>query len=433
MIKPSLILQIETPDGAFLRPIMPASLLPPHTARGTAAEEATRNAAALWGLPDFVFRPARRSRGSGSRELGDAIIVVGNLAASIQVKARASMPRGDDRERSWLDKKIAEGTRQAVGTIRNITFTESSVLINERGRGVAIRGMQKRWVSVVVVDHPGLDGYVPGGAAVVLLRRDWEFLFEQLKSTYAVLEYLHRVHMIGEHIPLGTEPIRYYELAAADLAAPPNEGDPRLTVLGHGTVSAPLLPQKPAEYGEIVRVMLEDIATVPISDATDPADALEVLAAIDAAPVAIRADLGEAILNWLGQLAEAADGETRWWFRRMTWPDRPHLVFGAASRHDQLVQDAFGAYVMLRHQQLIEVIPELGDVMTAGVLLTPRTDGLRPWDTTMTATRGDQGFEPAFRIALERLWGSLGASVRHDEMHEVMDAFEKADREAPTT
>lgn len=430
MIEPSLILEVETPEGVFLRRIMPASLLPPDVAHGDAAEDATRNAAAFWGLPDFVFRSALRAHGSGSRELGDAILVVGDRAASVQVKARQALSSNDAKERLWLDKKIAEGARQAAGTIRNIRYAGRCNLVNERGRRVAIRGGEKTWIGVVLLDHPGLEGYVPNGDAVVLLRRDWEFLFQQLKSTYAVLEYLHRVRRIGDHVPLGHEPIRYYELAAADLAAPPDEGDPRLTALGHATQSVPLLPQKPAEHGDIVRVMLEDITTAPMPDGADAADVLDVLAAIDAAPVAIRADLGEAILKWLGDLADGPDGETRWWFRRISWPDRPHLVFGAASRHDQLVQDAFGAYVILRHQQHLELIPERGAMMTAGLLLTPRYDGLRPWDTTMSAARGDQAFEPRFRAALERLWGPLGASVRHDDMDIVIEAFEKADQEA---
>jgi hypothetical protein len=43
---------------------------------------------------------------------------------------------------------------------------------------------------------------------------------------------------------------------------------------------------------------------------------------------------------------------------------------------------------------MLELIPERQDVMTVGVLLTPRTDGLRPWDTTMAATRGDPHLEP---------------------------------------
>ena len=102
---------IETAKGVFVRRITPASVLPDDETAGAAAETATRNAAAIWGLPDFVFRPALRPRGSGVRELGDAILVVGDRAASIQVKARFKLSANTSRERAWLDKKVAEGAR----------------------------------------------------------------------------------------------------------------------------------------------------------------------------------------------------------------------------------------------------------------------------------------------------------------------------------
>jgi hypothetical protein len=155
--------------------------------------------------------------------------------------------------------------------------------------------------------------------------------------------------------------------------------------------------------------MLEDIAAVAPSEGNDPARRLDSIAAIDAVPVGVRLDLAEALMKWLDDMGDTEEGTTRWWFRRMIWPDRPYLIFGAASRHDQLIADSFSAYVTLRHQQMLERIPERQDVMTVGVLLTRRTDGLRPWDTSMAATLGDQHFEPDLRAALERLWGMLGS------------------------
>jgi len=55
----------------------------------------------------------------------------------------------------------------------------------------------------------------------------------------------------------------------------------------------------------------------------------------------------------------------------MIWPDRPYLIFGAASRHDQLI-------------------------------------------ASMAATIGDQHFEPDLRSALERLWGKPGSETHGD-------------------
>lgn len=420
-----LQLEVETPQGVFIRTIRPAAFLPHEVDRGWAAETATRGAAAFWGLRDFVFRPSLRRRGAASRELGDAIIVVGPWAASVQVKSRHA-PGGDERrERTWLDKKIAEGVRQSLGTIRAMHKAGVVELENERGMAIPIRATDKIWVPVVVVDHPGLESYVPTSEAVVLLRRDWEFLFEQLKSTYAVVEYLARVHRRPGAVELGHEAIRYYELAAADLVAPPGPLDPRLGAEGR---SAPLLPQAPAPSSNLVRVMLEDIAAAAPSEGHDPAARLDTIAAVDAVPVGVRLDLAEAVLKWLDDVAKEEEGTTRWWFRRMIWPDRPYLIFGAATRHNQVVADSFSSYVSLRHQQMLELIPERTDVMTVGVLLTPRTDGLRPWDTSMAATRGDQHFEADLRAALEHLWGRLGSNTKHSEgaVDEIQDEIDAA-------
>jgi hypothetical protein len=263
---------------------------------------------------------------------------------------------------------------------------------------------------VVVIDHPGIDDYVPTVDAVVLLRRDWEFLFEQLKSTDAVVAYLHRVHANADPPAIGDEAIRYYQLAAADLKALPSQVDPRLAHLGVKPVSVPLLPQRPVSHGEIVRVILEDVATASMTEGLEQADVLATLAAIDSAPVAFRSELGETIVHWLYERAIAEDDETKWWLRRLTNSDRM-LIFGTATRHNALVQESFGAYVSLRHQQHSELIPEHRETVTVGVLLTPRFDGSRPWDTTVAATKGDQHLGVEHRDALEHLWGSYSSSA----------------------
>lgn len=266
-----------------------------------------------------------------------------------------------------------------------------------------------------MVDHPGVEGYVPPGHAVVLLRREWEFLFEQLKSTYAVMEYLRRVSD-KDSVPLGDEPVRYYKLAAADAVAPPCPLDPRLTGFTHKSGSAPLLPQAPAghrddQHHTLLRAVLEDIATAPLPEGIQQSELLDLLAAIDATPVGYRAELGRLWLAMLRQVAGAPSSETVWRFRSHIWPDRPYLLFGATTRYDSLVQRAFSTHVSLRHQQHVEVIPERREMMTVGVLLTPRADGRRPWDTTLMATHGDQGIDADDRAVLEQLWGQIGDSV----------------------
>jgi hypothetical protein len=283
-------------------------------------------------------------------------------------------------------------------------------MTNERGRSLRIDGSRKRWTSVTVLDHPGIEDYTPAKGSVVLLRRDWEFLFDQLKSTYAVLEYIERITK-DSPVPLGHEPVRYYQLATADSKAPKEEIDPRLAALDVETRSAPLLPFESVAYGEIVRIVLEDISSSPWPEETDHAVVLDILGAIDAAPVAHRAELGRVILAWLDEVLHGPADEVRWRFRRLMFPDRPHLIFGAASRFDAMVQEAFESLVSLRHQQHLEVLPERKDVRTVGILLTPRRDGRRPWDTTLAATDVEQGLEGDLRTSLEKMWGPFNTHL----------------------
>ena len=397
----STMLIVETANGVFVRRIAPSTLLPPEEDPGAAAERATRHAAARWGLPDFVFRPNLQRKGAGLRELGDAVLVVGSRAAAIQVKIRPRPSSSAYRERAWLDKKIDEGNRQAAGTIRSLQRRPAE-LTNGRERSVTVDGSGLRWVSVVVIDHPGVENYMPHGSAVVLYRRDWEFLFDQLKSTYAVLEYLERVGQRG-HIPLGTEPVRYYELAHADQTTRMGAIDPRLNGAGFRPESAPLLPMKPVPQGELIRSVLEDIATTA-SPETPISAVLEVLAAVDAAPVSYRERLSSDIFAWLSLAGNAPADEVHWRFRRHYWTNRPYLIFGAAPRYNDVIAEAFETLVRLRHQEHLELFPERPDLLSVGVLLTPRHDGVRAWDTTAMAVRGPQDFDPLFRRRLEELW-----------------------------
>jgi hypothetical protein len=288
---------------------------------------------------------------------------------------------------------------------------------------------------VVVLDHPGLDDYTPSGDAVVLLRRDWEFLFEQLKSVSAVIDYLHRVGT--EQIELGTEPVRYYQYALADAAAPPGPLDPNLTALGFRGQSEPILPTQPAgEHAPhfIVRTMLEDIAVSPgiagTAEATEQ-DRFEVLAAIDTVPVGYREELGTDILKWIEEARAVPDETLGWHFRNISYTGRPYLLFGVCSKpYTENLGDTYRDYVSLRHQQHLDLDPARIDMMTVGILMTPRLDGFRSWDTTMMAMRGSMGFGPKTRHALELLWGPLGTSrLPEPDWDAVAAAFEEANAE----
>jgi hypothetical protein len=251
-----------------------------------------------------------------------------------------------------------------------------------------------------VIDHPeiasgvGLDDLTAPRPSVILLRRDWEFLFNQLKSLHAVGGYLERV--AGDLIDLGEEPMRYYDLASADEETPPGEIDPALAAIGARQASLPLLPMAPAAHKDleahvVVHMVFEDIATSPgktgqVSDSRR----LKTLAELDRIPVGHRWEIGRFMLDRLDEVENTPDKAVEWHLRRFVGGGgTAHLGFGVCSKYSPEILAAFVAWVQLRHIELQPLIDEPEELTTVGVLLTPRRDGQRPWDTTMVAASGD--------------------------------------------
>lgn len=413
---PAVTLVVDTPNGLYLRRL--ANPLPPPEGidPGSGAEEATHEAAAIWGLPDFVYRPVVVRVGSGARELGDRILLVGESGVVVQVKSRQGGSGDRDREGAWTRKATAKAIRQAKGTIRSLLASPVR-LQNGRGREVMVNGADYQWLAVVVLDHHGLpeDLTIELGAGdlpyVVLLRRDWDFLFDQLRSTHAVVRYLNRVAGMDAR-PLGQEAVRYYELAAADLAAPARDLDPR--ILGDSGVpfSVPILPLTPAGREDrpahmILRIILEDIAGSSISGGATESERIRVLADIDSLPVAHRTALGQLLLQMMQEVVQMPNGKVMWRFRRFVFDDRRlQLGFGACTTFDAELQGAFRYWVALRHHELAKSLGSADDLVTVGVLLTPRHDRLRPWDTTMASVRGEVPLTAEDVSDLRALWDS---------------------------
>lgn len=259
-----------------------------------------------------------------------------------------------------------------------------------------IDGPAIAWTGVVVIDHPNTpaDHAVPAIESTipvaVLLRRDWEFLFEQLRSTHAVVSYLARVGEPTE--ALGSEAERYYELAAADRAATPGEIHPALLGAGEPR-SVPLLPTAPAgsdddEAHGMVRMMLEDIANTVTEE--DQYDALQkVLASLDSLPVGYRTELGRVLLDALVVARAAEPGPPLWQSRTfLAGADQDQLSFGVCSVFNETTNEYFLAWLQLRHHERCERLGTT-DLTSIGVLLTPRNDGDREWDITMSGYHGD--------------------------------------------
>ncbi|RDI73177.1 hypothetical protein Gocc_3098 [Gaiella occulta] len=405
-----LTLMVETPTGVLVRRIPNAWPLPSDVTQGQAAEEAVHEAAAIWGLPDFTYRGHQIEVGQGTRELGDNLLIVGSVGVVVQVKSRTAPSDDAARERRWVKKQAGSALSQARGTIRRLR-SQPVDLTNARGRTVRVDGANLRWISVVVIDHPDPPAVAPApfdsqAPAVVILRRDWNFLFELLKSTHAVATYLERV--VGDPVELGREPVRYYELAMADHQAEPDKIDPALVGPSGLTIATPLLPlavpPEDARPHLLVRSIFEDIAITPAPD-VDEGNRLAVLAELDRLPVTYRAEIGHFLEDGLAAVVDVGPEATEWRLRRFVGGlERVHLAFGVCSQFSDMHRDLFSWWVQLRHYDHAQVRGAADDLTTVGVLLSPRRDGVRAFDTTMIAVRGALDFSDEELRALREAW-----------------------------
>ena len=412
----NMVMLVHTENGVFGRTIPHARVLEPAVLRGPAAENATLAAAAQWGLPDFVLPPKKIAKGTASRELGDGTVIFGNRALAIQVKSRdVPTDANPARELNWIAKNAAKGARQAAGTVRTLTATPKT-LPNARGRSIQVDAAAYAWVGVVIIDHDQPPEHIstvsspPSLAVVALLRREWEFLFDQMRSITAVGAYIHRIKddevAPGEHVP------HYFELANADLEATRNADTDHNYPAQAQRISYPLLPREPASSidtagAALYRQLLEDVAKS--SWDRPELDRLNVLHMLDQHPVLERAAIGRRLLDQLRIARDALNGETRFEARRY-WLGDNHLqlafsVLNHLSGHHQAV---FRGWATLRHHEWISGRPAetVDSCRTVAVLLTPRHDGLRPWDTTMYVLFGKIDVDEEELDSYRRIFGS---------------------------
>jgi SEC-C motif len=401
-------LVIDTNEGPFVRSISNALPRRLQHEQGKEAESATHAAAAIWGLADFIFEPGHRRRNSGVRELGDGVLALGNLAVVLQVKSREMISDSDEREHRWVQKAAKKALSQGAGTIREFR-REPAELTNLRGRSIELDGTEVEWLVAVIIDHddpPEDISLEPPSNAVILLRRDWDFLFEQLKSTHGVARYLRRV--AGESLVLGHEPLRYYELAAADEEAPPKVLDSAHFLPGMKQVHEPLLPMAPAATEDeaahrLYRAILEDIASIRVQ--TMPEEIrIRALALLDGLPTRQRAMVGQFLRDGFLEAREVKDG-VLWRQRRIAGEGSTQLALGVCSRLNPELEVAFRAWVELRHHEFTERIG-LEDSVTVGVLITPRKNPKKDWDTSMAIAEGQLDLTPDQLAAYRKVWRS---------------------------
>lgn len=132
---------------------------------------------------------------------------------------------------------------------------------------------------------------------------------------------------------------------------------------------------------------------------------MRVLAELDRLPVAQRAYVGNYLLDGFNDVLNVEEG-VKWHLRRVSGGlENSQLGFGVCSQFNELIQEAFNAWVQLRHHEFFERVgPGNDELVTVGVLLTPRYDGRRPWDTTMCAVAGDLELSPEVLQAYLSVW-----------------------------
>jgi hypothetical protein len=168
---------------------------------GHAVEEDVRQIVAKLGVSDFVYTVPLLARGSGSREVGDALLISNGLGAVLQVKSRDPDGRAEDGA-TWLASRGERAYRQGKGSLRSIA--------NRRAAGETIHAIPVRaaswsdadrelarlsldmdvsdWPIIVIVDHPSLDGVSPlHDDAFWITTTDWLWLNQALRSVTAVL------------------------------------------------------------------------------------------------------------------------------------------------------------------------------------------------------------------------------------------------------
>jgi hypothetical protein len=82
-----------------------------------------------------------------------------------------------------------------------------------------------------------------------------------------------------------------------------------------------------------------------------------------------------------------------------------HLGFVVSNQSTNLHREAFRQWGTLRHREWTAALESdtRKDATTVGVLLRPRHDRVRPWDTTVLAVFGELTFEPEEVAAMHRL------------------------------
>ncbi|PPF61587.1 hypothetical protein C5E11_14830 [Clavibacter michiganensis] len=152
------------------------------------------------------------------------------------------------------------------------------------------------------------------------------------------------------------------------------------------------------------RIVLEDLATTDFEDEKID-DVQKALGSLDTLPVGHRSELGRILLDTLQAFDRLGSESVNWRFRSyLAGPDTVQLGFGVCSTFNESIKLSFRNWVLLRHHERGVRVGSAEGLNSIGVLLTPRHDGLRDWDTTMFVVAGDVGLDEEELSPLKEFW-----------------------------
>jgi len=98
--------------------------------------------------------------------------------------------------------------------------------------------------------------------------------------------------------------------------------------------------------------------------------------------------------------------DLKWQATRMFLGDDLHLLFSVFPLLTPFYQDLFYRASAVRHSDHVASAPEelQSAIVSVAVLLTPRFDRRRAWDTTVYAFQGDLGFSEAELEEYRQVW-----------------------------
>lgn len=349
----------------------------PLQSQGLAVEEYARRLAGSLGVPDFVYRPPVVRKGSGTRELGDGLLVAGGLGLIVQVKSRSAEQGhrdGLERAERWCRKhaEIAQG--QGLGT-RNRLAKGGVTAVSLRGHAQVLPSAAN-WPIVVVIDHPLVPSILLGASAdtLYLAMRDWLGLHTMIRSTHGLIEYVRRALGSGLTVPLGQESTRYAELARADALWA--EESP---------TSVPLLPSTPLRGEDLFAAQLYSELVDKVADPTaigwDSQQYLRIVERLDRKPTLARVKLGRRMIARFEEMVHereargflSMDKDSGERFCVLYDYDLSERADLSDRRFDRLLL----AYTTLRHLQAMESGADpVAGTLGVGVIHHPR-DGRR--------------------------------------------------------